>query len=326
MLYARLSDRLFATPGEWNLLHCPNPACGLIWLDPMPLEEDLGKAYAKYFTHEVPLTLPKRPPNLLRRTYGLVQSAYLAHRFNYGEHTGKRFQWLISLPITLSRVECDGLDIPLRYLTGSYGARMLDVGCGNGSVVRTAQQLGWDAEGVDFDPVAVEAAQQRGLNVHSGRLEERNYPDNSFDLILMNHVIEHIYDPLCTLGTIRRILRPGGMLVVTTPNSSGSGHHHFRSNWVHLDPPRHLRLFNHTNLCALIKRAGLRPTKIRSSIRITQQSFVASRSIRRTGRGYESRWPALLAELYGRAGAAIQLLTRAWQPLAADELLVEARK
>jgi len=53
MLYEGMRDRLFGTPGEWNLRRCPNRDCGLIRLDPMPLEADIGKAYADYFTHEV---------------------------------------------------------------------------------------------------------------------------------------------------------------------------------------------------------------------------------------------------------------------------------
>src|SRR2546429_421611 len=51
LLYEDLNDRLFGAPGVWNVKRCPNPACGLLWLDPMPDEEDIGKAYAEYYTH-----------------------------------------------------------------------------------------------------------------------------------------------------------------------------------------------------------------------------------------------------------------------------------
>jgi SAM-dependent methyltransferase len=326
ILYECLRDRLFSAAGEWNLALCPNRECGLMWLDPMPLEADLGKAYAKYFTHEALVANPRPPLNFLRRALMLVQSAYLAHRFNCGERAGRRLQWLLALPITLSRIECDGLDIPLSYLTGSQRGRMLDVGCGDGRLVRKAQELGWDAAGVDFDPLAIEAGRRGGLNVHTGRLEDLHFPDDSFDLVLMSHVIEHLYDPRRTLSEISRILRAGGTLVVTTPNAGGAGHRRFGSDWVHLDPPRHLRLFTAANLRTLVESIGFHPKKIRSSLRITPLTFVSSRSIRRTGRAYELRWPTLLAELYGRIGSAAQLFIRAWYPLAADELLLEAHK
>lgn len=325
-LYQGLTDRLFNASGIWNLKRCPNAECGLIWLDPMPLEADIGKAYATYFTHEALKSAPKPRPNCLRRTLMFFHSAYLAHRFNCGDHVGQRFQWLLALPILLSRIECDDLDIPLSYLSASRKGRMLDVGCGDGRIVGLAQELGWKAEGVDFDPAAIATAVRRNLDAHCGRLEDSHYPDNSFDLILMNHVIEHLHDPLRSLSEICRILRVDGTLVVTTPNASGAGRRHFGSSWVHLDPPRHLRLFSDNNLTTLVKRAGLHPMKIRSSLRMTPHTFVASRSIRRTGRAFESHWPAPLQELYGRIGTACQMMTRAWQPLAADELLLEARK
>src|SRR5690348_6884927 len=52
LLYEGLTDRLFDAPGSWSLKLCPNPSCGLIWLDPMPIESDIAKAYERYYTHE----------------------------------------------------------------------------------------------------------------------------------------------------------------------------------------------------------------------------------------------------------------------------------
>lgn len=51
-LYQGLKDCLFGAAGEWNLKKCPNPECGLVWLDPMPIEEDIHKAYQNYYTHQ----------------------------------------------------------------------------------------------------------------------------------------------------------------------------------------------------------------------------------------------------------------------------------
>ena len=60
---------------------CPGPGCGLVWLDPMPLEEDIGKAYETYYTHQ---GKPIPPDTWLRRIYPYVQAAYLARRYGYG--------------------------------------------------------------------------------------------------------------------------------------------------------------------------------------------------------------------------------------------------
>ena len=325
-LYEGLKDRLFNAPGEWNLKRCPNPQCGLLWLDPMPLEEDIGMAYETYFTHAALEDAP--PPAALgarRRAAEFCRSAYRAWRFNYGDDAGKPLRWLFALPILLSRIECDGLDIPLRYLAVAEKGRMLDVGCGDGSVLKLAQELGWSAEGVDFDAQAVDAARRKGLSVRLGGLAEQRYPDESFDLVLMSHVIEHVHDPLATLREIHRVLRAGGTLAVTTPNAGSWGHRHFGLNWRGLEPPRHLQIFTGNSLAALAGRAGFVQSNVSSTLRITGYVFTQSRLIRRSGRGYMMR-PPTLPVLYGRAAAFAEMLMRLWDPLTADELLLEARK
>src|SRR5690349_4462073 len=82
-IYQSLSDRLFGAPGTWDLKKCSNPKCGLIWLDPMPLNEDIGKAYASYYTHEAPQIKSQTNLGLLRRCYRLVKQAYLKDRYGY---------------------------------------------------------------------------------------------------------------------------------------------------------------------------------------------------------------------------------------------------
>jgi methionine biosynthesis protein MetW len=329
-LYQGLKDPQFGAPGEWSLKRCPKSECGLLWLDPMPLEEEVVKAYESYFTHSDTAAAPiSRPTCLGLRAatwFRLVGSAYQAHRFNYGEGVGRPLGWLLALPALLTRLECDGFDIPLRYLAIPNKGRMLDVGCGDGSAVKTAQDLGWSAEGVDFDPQAVEVARHKGLQVHLGGLTDCRYPDDSFDLVLMNHVIEHVHDPLATLGEIRRLLRVGGMLVVTTPNGGCWGHRHFGADWRGLEPPRHLYIFNGYNLDALAQRAGYARSIVSSTLRITPGAVVQSRAIRRSRRRGKARALTLPQRLYGHAAALAELVMRRWNPLAAHELLLEARK
>ncbi len=326
-LYEGLKDRLFNAPGIWNLKRCPNPECGLLWLDPMPFEEDIGIAYESYFTHAAPEnTLPPPPPGALRSAAELCRSAYRAWRFNYGDDAGKPLRWLLALPILLSRIECDWLDIPLRYLAVPEKGRMLDVGCGDGSVLKLAQELGWNAEGVDFDAQAVDAARRKKLSVKLGHLAEQRYPDESFDLVLMSHAIEHVHDPLGTLREIRRVLRVDGTLVVTTPNAASWGHRIFASSYVALDPPRHLHLFNGENLVTISERAGFSQCTVLSKLGTTPFVFIVSRLIRRSGHGDMMRPLARPELLYARAAAFVEMLMRLWNPLVADELLLEARK
>lgn len=77
LLYQNLTDRLFGAPGTWNLRKCPNQKCGTVWLDPMPLEEDLYKAYATYYTHApIPDSLVYRFRQRVKRGYAGLAYGY----------------------------------------------------------------------------------------------------------------------------------------------------------------------------------------------------------------------------------------------------------
>src|SRR4051794_10385808 len=88
-LYRGLTDRLFASPGEWSHCICPAPGCALIWMDPVPIEEDLGRAYEVYYTHD-----PPPPSRGLLRHYEAVKKGYLRRRLGYTRGVGPRwYRW-----------------------------------------------------------------------------------------------------------------------------------------------------------------------------------------------------------------------------------------
>ena len=188
---------------------------------------------------------------------------------------------------------------------------------------KALRQLGWQTEGVDFDAPAVANARRKGLAVRAGALEDQRYPEASFDLVHMSHVIEHVPDPLATLAEIRRVLRPGGTLVLATPNSRSWGHTKFGRSWLHLEPPRHLHLFNRSTLHAAAVRTGFGSISIRSNLRGVAGVLGESRMIRRSGCGDPYHPPV---SLYGFAMATIEALALRFRPEAGEELLLEARK
>src|SRR5436853_5736794 len=87
MLYSAQQDRLFGASGVWNLKECTHRDCGAIWLDPMPVPEDLWKAYANYYTHSAGSDYKpasgSAQPRLLRRVYETIKRGHLANRFGY---------------------------------------------------------------------------------------------------------------------------------------------------------------------------------------------------------------------------------------------------
>jgi 2-polyprenyl-3-methyl-5-hydroxy-6-metoxy-1,4-benzoquinol methylase len=100
------------------------------------------------------------------------------------------------------------------------GKRLLDGGCATGEFVRTALEEGFDADGLECSPGAVAYAKEHfGLELIQGKVEKAPVPDNTYDVITLLHIIEHFPDPIGALREVRRMLKPGGVLIAETPNS-----------------------------------------------------------------------------------------------------------
>lgn len=285
-LYRNLKDRLFGAPGSWNVKRCLRPGCGLAWLDPMPTQEDLGKAYKNYFTHQSPVAQNiVRKNGLLGQAYQFVKNGYLAQRFGYA--TAKsNWQRHIGLLLYLLPIRRASVNQGLMGLRARPGGHLLDVGCGNGQLLILLRDLGWQVEGVEVDALAVGQARASGLEVRLGNLEAQQYPANHFDVITMSHVLEHVHDPAGLLRECHRILRPGGLLVAVTPNLESWGHRIFRESWRGLEPPRHLFLYTAKSLQMLARNAGFAIGSLSTSPLLAPVIFQASRDIALTG-GHE---------------------------------------
>ena len=124
------------------------------------------------------------------------------------------------------------------------GARVLDLGCGNGGFLAALGQSGrFDLHGIELDGgSARRAAKRPEIHLKIGTLEAGDFADGSLDLVTLFHVFEHLTEPQATLDVIHRALKPGGRLVMSFPNISSVQARMFRGHWLHLDPPRHLFL------------------------------------------------------------------------------------
>ena len=140
-------------------------------------------------------------------------------------------------------------------------ARVIDVGCGDGfhlDLLREFGPSGWQLEGVDLDDRAIAAARRRGLTVHRGRVEALDLPADSFDAAILIQTIEHLADPVQVLGAVRRILRPGGSLLLVTDNTDSLDFALAkRRHWGGYHFPRHWYLFNPASLRRLATVADL---------------------------------------------------------------------
>ena len=259
-MYSEQRDRLFGAEGSWNLKRCADPDCGLIWLDPMPLPADIGKAYARYYTHVSRDGMGRK--GVLKQIYEEITSGYFANKYHYPAGSRPFLRRSLGRLAYLFPIRRRGMDGVVRFLRAKPEGRLLDVGCGSGDWLALMRGLGWQGVGVDFDENAVKVARARGLEVTCGALEQQNYPDGSFDALTLSHVIEHVPDPVQTLAECLRILKPGGTLVVLTPNASSFSHRRFKQDWRGLEPPRHLHIFSNQSLAALLARAGFKRSAV----------------------------------------------------------------
>jgi 2-polyprenyl-3-methyl-5-hydroxy-6-metoxy-1,4-benzoquinol methylase len=265
VLYRALSDRFFGASGTSDFKRCSNSSCGLIWLDPAPLPEDLHLAYQEYFTHA------KRQgrAEVAERLRELLYRCYLAAG---------------TLPAALVGLGTAKSKMANMFLGDLDPGKLLDVGCGDGLFLSRMRALHWSVDGVDFDPKAIENAKlQFGLDLHHGDLFAVRFPENTFDAVTLSHVIEHVPDPMALLEEVRRILKPGARVVLTTPNAGSFGHHKFREYWFGLDPPRHLQVFSMNSLRELARRGRLRVVQATTTAANADIFFGASLSIQSAG-------------------------------------------
>ena len=325
-LYDGLRDRLFGAPGEWNFKRCTNHGCGILWLDPMPVLEDIELAYRTYFTHQTPELSVHIGAKLRPRIMNFVKSGYLSRKYGYLNGPSTPFQNWAGFCMYLDPLRHADLDASVIYLHQRSRGRLLDVGCGNGETLRTMRDLGWKVEGLDPDPLAVQRAQALGLPIQRGSLADCSYSPNRFDAITMVHVIEHLHDPLFELQQAYRLLKKGGLLVMITPNVASLGHRLFRRDWIHLDPPRHLHIFACRPLAALTERAGLRVGKLFTTVRWAPYAFAHSMLIRWRGVSSINVAPPRLLYALARSMAFIEWAMLTPQPLLGEEIVLVAQK
>jgi 2-polyprenyl-3-methyl-5-hydroxy-6-metoxy-1,4-benzoquinol methylase len=136
----------------------------------------------------------------------------------------------------------------VNHIQGSLqDLRVLDVGCGDGTMLHTFKDLGVPANqlyGADVDAQAIGSLEAAGINGLVSRAEDVSYPEGSFDLIVMQQVIEHVAGPKEVLSNLLSLLRPGGVLLVETPNVSAWDRPLFRGLWGGFHFPRHWTLWN----------------------------------------------------------------------------------
>jgi 2-polyprenyl-3-methyl-5-hydroxy-6-metoxy-1,4-benzoquinol methylase len=162
--------------------------------------------------------------------------------------------------------------------------RLLDVGAGAGILMAQARRLGWDVSGVELSEFGPGFAMRHfGLDIVQGTLERASFRDAEFDAVILQDTIEHLAEPFRILEIVRRLLRPGGVVVISTPNFDSLSRRAAGKNWKYISPCEHLVLFNSPSLRRILKRAGFQVDRMRTTPPYTAPSARIASSLLRSG-------------------------------------------
>lgn len=223
------SDLLFETTQKtFTLDSCP--ACRCLFLNPMPGDDEIAGFY---------------PPQ---------------YWWNGGRRGALKKLESIYRKIALR----DHVSFIARAAKSRPGLDLLDVGCGSGTLLGLLKQRGFHAMGVDFSEEAAKVAQAvNGVRVIVGSLEQAAFPKESFDVVTLFHVMEHVTNPREVLAEVLRILRPDGIVVLQVPNIDSWQFKLFGAKWYGLDIPRHVIDYSKDAMIRLLTDCGFRPERIR---------------------------------------------------------------
>lgn len=250
-------DYEYRYPGTFSLFRCS--VCELIKLHHVLSQEQLLSAYPAEY-----------------------------HGYNYdGEHS-KIFNFLQALRLKKR------LSFYRHLIPGA--ANVLDIGCGDGHYLDNLVQItGWTITGIEFKKEIAVRGIKQGRNILVGTFEEIEFHDNYFDLIIMNHLIEHVRDPIKLLEKAKLKLKADGYIIGELPNVESWDFQCFRKFWGGLHVPRHLHNFSPQALRLTAAAAGFDNCRITFNLNtshwaLSVQNLLQSSHFFKTGLHFGRTW------------------------------------
>ena len=218
-LHLSLKD-YFLTQEPFEIMVCED--CGLLYTTPKPSDEKLGDYYKsdEYYSHQ------ENKKGFIPRVYEAVKSVNLKHKIAIATQ-------------------------------GKEPGRLLDIGCGVGDFLHFAEQNGWQCTGAEPSDDASSIAKKRIKAEIMLPKDLEKLPDESFDVITMWHVLEHVSDLQWQVNQLNRLLKKGGRLVIALPNFRSYDAQYYKDKWAAYDVPRHLNHFSQDPIAKIFNINGL---------------------------------------------------------------------
>ena len=239
-------EMMFGSREQFEYFQCNS--CGCLQISHIP--PDLNRFYlASYYSLSVKERLP---PSALKTV--VLKQRFRNALFDHGYKLNKLLSNIVAMP----DLRVDGVlpvaEVLRKARITNFNARFLDVGCGTSSQwLNSLRTMGF-RDLIGADPFITSDSSCNGITILKRGIAEIN---GTFDLITFHHSLEHIPDQHATIGSALRLLAPNGVLLVRIPVASSYSWQHYGTNWVEMDPPRHLYLYSRESIQLLGGRAGL---------------------------------------------------------------------
>jgi 2-polyprenyl-3-methyl-5-hydroxy-6-metoxy-1,4-benzoquinol methylase len=246
-------ERLTNLPGKFSIYKCGN--CDLVFQNPRVREEYISLYYTNRLGY---YNLPKdgvKNKNIINELKKFFKKQTLINHFNY--NLGKENLFYFLLTFLFKKV--------LKIKTFPYFKKqgnLLEIGCSNGELLEEMRKLGWNVNGIEMNTkTAIYAREKRNLEIYNKRIEDCNFNKGEFDVIIMNMLLEHLYNPFRTLEDITLWLKKEGQLIFSIPYFNGFEFKWFKSYCYGLHLPNHVTFFNKKIIRDCLKKLGYKDIK-----------------------------------------------------------------
>lgn len=249
--YLESRDFVNRKEGVFSVVRCRG--CGLIFTNPRPDKREILDFYpdstAYYVFHERDV----RPLRVITGKYKLLLKYFKGY---FPEEPSTVYHKIFLYPIYLIKKYKFSMNAVPDYVPGGT---LLEIGSSFGKFLHSMRDLGWNVKGIEMNSEAVATCKKAyGIDLICQDIDSVSFASNTFDVVIMRMVLEHVFSPDRTIERISRWLKPGGQLLIVIPDISGLEARIFGRYFYGLQVPNHLYHFSPESITKYLSKHGLK--------------------------------------------------------------------